>query len=102
MMHQSIILGMETDLISIQFWIENYHEYFLPKHNSFYPHLVIFIHYKSRIATAIRGLQWIQMTMVNSGLKGLSTTFQACMIKIKRDINQQDLKIVDLHVVKSE
>ena len=37
----------------------------------FKPHQVIFIHYKSRIATAIRGLWWMKMTMVNSGLKGL-------------------------------
>ena len=37
----------------------------------FKPHEVIFIHYKSRIATAIRGLSWMKMTMVNSGLKGL-------------------------------
>ena len=33
---------------------------------------IIFIHYKSRIATAIRGLLWMKMTMVNSGLKGLT------------------------------
>ena len=38
----------------------------------FKPHPIIFIHYKSRIATAIRGLWWMKMTMVNSGLKGLS------------------------------
>ena len=37
----------------------------------FPPHPIIFIHYKSRIATAIRGLWWMKMTMVNSGLKGL-------------------------------
>ena len=36
-----------------------------------YPHQIIFIHYKSKIATAIRGLQWMKMTMENSGLKGL-------------------------------
>ena len=29
-------------------------------------------HYKSRIATTIRGLWWMKMTMVNSGLKGLT------------------------------
>ena len=34
-------------------------------------HQIIFIHYKSRIATAIRDLYWMKMTMVNSGLKGL-------------------------------
>ena len=34
----------------------------------FHPPQVIFIHYKSRIATAIHSLQWIKMT--NSGLKG--------------------------------
>ena len=33
---------------------------------------VIFILYKSRIATAIRGLWYMNMTMVNSGLKELS------------------------------
>ena len=38
----------------------------------FHPHQIIFIHYKSRIAKAIRGLKWMEMTMVNSGLKGLS------------------------------
>ena len=32
---------------------------------------IIFIHYKSKIATAIRGLYWMKMTMVNSGFKGL-------------------------------
>ena len=37
----------------------------------FYPHQIIFIYYKSRVATAIRGLWWMKMTMVNSGLKGL-------------------------------
>ena len=37
----------------------------------FHTHQIIFIHYKSRIAAAIRGLQWMKMTMVNSGLKGL-------------------------------
>ena len=37
----------------------------------FKPHQVIFIHYMSRIATAIRGLYWMKMTMVNAGLKGL-------------------------------
>ena len=33
--------------------------------------LIIFIHSKSRIVTAIRGLLWMKMTMVNSGFKGL-------------------------------
>ena len=33
--------------------------------------LVIFIHHKSRIATAILDLWWMKMTMVNSGFKGL-------------------------------
>ena len=36
-----------------------------------HPLEIIFIHYKSRIATAIRGLLWMEMTIVNSGLKGL-------------------------------
>ena len=35
-----------------------------------HPLQVIFIHYKSRIATVIRGLYWMKMTIVNSGLKG--------------------------------
>ena len=39
----------------------------------FHPLQVIFIHYKSRIATAIRGLKWIKMTMVHPGFKVLST-----------------------------
>ena len=38
----------------------------------FKPHRIIFIHNKPRIA-AIRGLQWMKMTMVNAGLKGLIT-----------------------------
>ena len=37
----------------------------------FEQHQVIFIHYKSRIAAAIRGLYWMKMKMVNSGWKGL-------------------------------
>ena len=36
----------------------------------FHPLQVIFIHCKSRIATAIHGLWWMKMKMVNSGLKG--------------------------------
>ena len=32
---------------------------------------IFFVQYKSRIATAIRGLYWMKMTMVNSGLKRL-------------------------------
>ena len=45
----------------------------LPIHGNiiiFHQPQAIFIHYKSRIATAIRGLWWMKMTMVNSGLKG--------------------------------
>ena len=37
----------------------------------FKPHQIIFIHYKSRIAAAIRCLQWMKMTLENSGSKGL-------------------------------
>ena len=37
---------------------------------NFKPHYIIFIHYKSRIAAAIRGLLCMWMTMVHSGLKG--------------------------------
>ena len=37
----------------------------------FHPLQVIFIHCKSGIATEILGLQWMKMTLVNSGLKGL-------------------------------
>ena len=47
------------------------------KNNSIFfichPLQVIFIHYKSRIAAAIRGLYWMKITMVNSGLKGLKS-----------------------------
>ena len=39
-----------------------------------HPLQVLLIHYKSRIGTAIRGLYWMKMTMVNSGLKGLKET----------------------------
>ena len=39
---------------------------------NFKPHQISFIHYKSRIATAIRGLLWVKMAIVNSGLKGLN------------------------------
>ena len=39
---------------------------------NFLKHQIIFIHYKSRIATAIRGLWWMKMKMVNSGSKGLN------------------------------
>ena len=38
----------------------------------FHPLQIIFIHYKSRIATAIRGLWWMKMAMVNLGSKGLT------------------------------
>ena len=34
---------------------------------NFSPTSIILIHYKSRIATAIRGVLWMKMTMVNSG-----------------------------------
>ena len=44
-----------------------------------YPLEVIFIYYKSRIATAIRGLWWMKMTMVNSGGKGL-TSIGSCNV----------------------
>ena len=37
------------------------------------PLQVIFMHYKSRIATAIRGLWWMKMMIVYSDLKGLKT-----------------------------
>ena len=40
----------------------------------FHPHKIIFIHYKSRIATANGGFEWVKMTMVNSGFKGLIIT----------------------------
>ena len=36
------------------------------------PLQIIFIHYKSRIATTIRGLWWLKMTIASSGLKGLT------------------------------
>ena len=37
----------------------------------FHSRQVIFIHHKLRIVTAIRDLQWMKMTMVNSGLNWL-------------------------------
>ena len=63
MMHESIILNpWKTDLISLQLrvlklkfswdWFTNTWQFFL----IFKPQQIIFIHYKSRIATAIRGL----------------------------------------------
>ena len=44
-----------------------------------YPREVIVVHYKSRIATVIRDLWWITMTMVKSGLKvkGLTKTISS-------------------------
>ena len=55
------------------------------------------------------------MTMLNSGFKGLTAGYDyiCCffiffistvlnMLLIKRDINQQDCKIVDIHFAKSE
>ena len=40
----------------------------------FKPYQIIFIHHKSRIVTAIRGLWWMKMTMLNAGLKWLNVT----------------------------
>ena len=45
---------------------------YIPIFFNFKPHQIIFIHYKSRIAKAIRGLQWMEMTIVNSSLNGLN------------------------------
>ena len=45
----------------------------------FHPLQIIFIHYKSRIATAIRGLWWIKMTMVISGLKAWRINLQVAL-----------------------
>ena len=39
----------------------------------FHPSQLIFIRYKSRIATEIRDLWWMKMTMINSGFKGLNS-----------------------------
>ena len=47
----------------------------------FTQHQIIFIHYKSRIATAIRGLYWMKMTIVNSGLEGLRYCLFYCASK---------------------
>ena len=44
---------------------------------------VIFIHYKSRIATAIRGLWWMKKTMVNSGLKGLTLKTDLIFLQLR-------------------
>ena len=54
----------------------------------FHPPEVIFIHYKSRIATAIRGLSWMKMTMVNSGLKGLIKKLCLHTTSHARDVDQ--------------
>ena len=69
--------SLKTDLIFLQQsflerkfpwnWFTNMWQFSL----IFKPPQVIFIHYKSRIATAIRGLLWMKMTMGNSGSKGL-------------------------------
>ena len=69
--------SMKTDLIFLQSrvleqifrwnWFTNTWQFSL----IFQSHQIIFIHHKSRIATAIRGLWWMKMTMVNSDLKGL-------------------------------
>ena len=79
--------SLKTDLIFLQPWVlkwifpcnwfTNTWQFSL----LFHSHQIIFIHYKSRIATAIRGLQWMKMTMVNSGLKDLKVNmhFQASL-----------------------
>ena len=71
------ITSLKTDLIFLQprvlerkcpcNWFTNTWQFSL----LFKPLQIIFIHYKSRIEAAIRGLLWMKMTMVNSGLKGL-------------------------------
>ena len=38
---------------------------------NFSPTLTHLLHYKSRIATAIRDVLWMKMTMANSDFKGL-------------------------------
>ena len=48
----------------------------------FHPLQVIFIHYKSRIATAIRGLYWMKITMVNSSLQGLNIILGEFYLKL--------------------
>ena len=60
----------------------------------FKPHQIISIHYKSRIATAIRGLYWMEMTMVNSGLKGLIWDQKIVIVDVETHIlfpNNRDL-----------
>ena len=41
-----------------------------PTLSHLHPLHVIFIHYKSRIAIAVHGLQWINIMLINSALKG--------------------------------
>ena len=53
--------SLKTDLIFLQPRVleRKFHETGVPIHGiffTFYPHQIIFTHYKSRIATAIRGL----------------------------------------------
>ena len=72
---------LKTDLIFLQLgvlerkfpwkWFANTWQFFI----IFNLLQVIFIHYKSGIATAICGLWWMKMRMVNSGLKGLMLLF---------------------------
>ena len=75
-----IFTSLKVDLISLQLRgfrreisMKLFHQHMakLTTFLIFYPLQVIFIHHKSRIATAIRGLWWMKMTVANSGLKGL-------------------------------
>ena len=72
--------SLKNDLIlwNLAVWSEFFYETVLKITVFFFichPLQVIFIHYKSRIATAIRGSEWMKMTIVNSGLKGLKKHF---------------------------
>ena len=58
------------------------HQYMAIFFNFFHPHQIIFIHYKPIIVTAIRGLQWMMITMVKSGLKGLRAVIHVAMTMI--------------------
>ena len=75
--------SLKTVLISPQQRVleRNFHKTNLPIHGNFFlifkSHQIIFIHYKSRIAT------WVKMTMVNSGLKGLIKQENLMCVSVK-------------------
>ena len=69
----------EIDLISYRFRTQFVHKAVSTKKQHFINSVPTPIHLqplrRSRIATAICGLKWVKITMVNSGLKGLIFNF---------------------------